>query len=185
MSLSVVLISNKPSMLAIAVDYYNRQSIEGVPIELIIVQTGREFQHFNSLKYPMAAKIFRTLPQFDNYYDNAAFARDHGFAEATGDYITFWDDDNIYFPHCLATLYGVSAGNDMGIARVYHTEHIIGDSLEAGRIDTMCVCVKSSIARNHQWYDAGGGFNDFRWINKIANDCDSTRFSPVIIGRHL
>jgi glycosyltransferase involved in cell wall biosynthesis len=188
MDISIILVSNKPKELARVIDQFNRQSFDGFTVELVVVQCLNETNRFQfvSITYPQMAKIRQMVAPYNNYYDNAAAARDFGFKESCGNYIIFWDDDNLYFPHYLTTLFSAVYGRDMAVARVYHSEYVIGDQITPGRIDTMCVCVRRAIAEETQWYDGGGGYNDYRWLRRCSEKQDiDINFVPTIVGKHL
>jgi hypothetical protein len=188
MDLSVILISNKPKELARAVEYFREQTYRGIAVEFVVVQCLDKGNRsgFTQIGYPPLAKIRQIDPPHNNYFDNAAAARDFGLKESCGQYVVFWDDDNIYFSHYLATLFTAAYGHDMAVARIHHSEHIIGDQIAPGRIDTMCVCVKRELAEKFQWYDGGGGYNDYRWIRHCSESSEvDINFVPVIVGKHL
>ena len=80
-------------------------------------------------------------------------------SRACGEYLCFWDDDNCYFPHALATLYAAAYGVDVGVVHVLHDEQgqrrlmpakWEGASPSKARSDTMCFCVRTSPRPNLQ-----------------------------------
>lgn len=129
-----------------------------------------------------------------------ANARDVGLAAALGDYVCFWDDDNEYADHCLATLHAAAHGVDMGVCQCVHRGPLpeyrgaIGCRIPdrhdgefiAGRVDTMCVCVRAAVARaSSPWADGRGRGNDYRWIEGVRRAGAVVRFLPVVIGEHV
>ncbi len=188
MDLSVILISNKPKELTRAIDSFRKQSYEGISVELVVVQCVNETNKtgFTAIRYPPTTKLRRMTAPHGNYFDNAAAARDFGLKESCGQYVVFWDDDNLYSAHYLATMFSATQGRDMTIARVHHSEHVIGDQISPGRVDTMCVCLKRELAEEFPWYDGGGGYNDYRWVRRCAEKPGiSMQFIPMIVGKHL
>ncbi len=181
---SVVIASTRATSLSRVLDNLQRQSVEGINYEYVIVQESNDgFEEFTTLSYGPRIRIFRQ----SLHHDTGAAARDRGIAEAYGTYIAFWDDDNIYFPHAIATTYSNVLGHDIGIVKVKHKGTIIpsGIAIKAGDIDTMCLCVKKDLAITMKWADGGGRYNDFRWVSRIVGKAKSINYSPIIIGEHL
>ncbi len=81
-----------------------------------------------------------------------SLARDLGIREARGQYLVFWDDDNLYEPHALATLFAAACEADIGVVQTrYRCRTRAGEitiprqwsgQFVAGDVDTMCVCVR-------------------------------------------
>ncbi len=125
-----------------------------------------------------------------------AYAKDLGIRAANGDYVCFWDDDNLYEPHALATLYTVAHEADIGIVRVQHRLRTRPDLVTvprrwgghflAGDVDTMCVCVKKTLAIQESWGDGQPPpGTDYRWLQKLEASRPTIRYVPTIIGYHL
>lgn len=125
-----------------------------------------------------------------------AFAKDMGVREARGEYVCFWDDDNWYEPHALTTLFAAVQGADIGVARVrHHLRKALGQVMiprswngtpRAGDIDTMCVIVRTELARKELWGDADNSpGTDIRWLRKLQAHEPVIRYVPVTIGDHL
>jgi glycosyltransferase involved in cell wall biosynthesis len=122
-----------------------------------------------------------------------AACKDAGIAVAAGEYVCFWDDDNDYFPEALAVLYANTYGVDIGIAQCWHRgakviPHVWNGKFIYGEIDTMCVCVRTSLARRELWYHAAEAEirgTDFRWFSRLLQHAPIVRFLPVVIGHHL
>lgn len=183
--ISVVIVSNRPKFLAIALEAFKSQSLDGLSTELIVVINDDQLAKYRNIRYPINFKQVRAERLFDNGMNNSCYCKDLGAETATGEYIAFWDDDNIYFDHCLATLYSTAYGHDVGIARTYHTEYVIGDTLDYGNIDSMCFCVKRSLALEAKWFDGNGYFSDFRFINRVKKLTSDIQFNKIIVGQHL
>lgn len=184
MDLSIIIPSHRPNSLAHVLTYLNNQHADGLIYEIIIIQeSNSDFNDFTKLSYGPRTKILRQ----QQHNDCGAVARDRGVVESTGEYVVFWDDDNIYYPHAIATMFTVANGFDIGIAKVKHYGTIIpiNSSLKAGDIDSMCFCVRRCLVTKVKWADHGGRYNDFRWITKISSVSTSMNRSPLIIGEHL
>lgn len=181
--LSIIIPSSRPKYLAHLLNYLASQSTDGINFEIIIIQEADNFEQFNILKYDHRTIILRQSPN----HDNGAIARDRGLLESRGEYVAFWDDDNVYYRHAIASLVGAACGHDIGIVRTRHQGMIIpsGKSIEPGDIDTMCFCVKKELAIRVKWNDNGGRYNDFRWISKVAKLTTNINHVPMIIGEHV
>lgn len=184
LDLSIITPSVRPTSLSHYLEYIRRQSISGINFELIIIQeSDAGFDEFTKLSYPSFARIIRQKV----HHDCGAAARDAAVIGAMGQYIAFWDDDNIYYQHALVSVFLNAINHDVGISRVKHQDRVIpiGAGIVAGGIDTMCLCVKKEVAAKIKWVDNGGRYSDFRWISKIARITSSINYSKVIIGEHL
>jgi glycosyltransferase involved in cell wall biosynthesis len=181
--LSIIVPTSRPNTLAHVLGYINNQSIDGIEYEVIVVQEADDFEQFKLLRYGPRFSIFRQKP----HADCGAAAKDRGILESSGQYVIFWDDDNIYYPHAAASLFSAALGHDIGIVRTRHQGMIIpsGPLLQAGDIDSMCFCVKKELAAKIQWADRGGRYSDYRWISRIMALTDKVNRSPIIIGEHL
>lgn len=182
MDLSVIIPSVRPTTLAHVVQYLHNQSYSGLQVEFIIIQESDPIL-YNTIRYPINSTIIRQPP----HHDCGANARDLGITQSTGKYLIFWDDDNIYYPHALATVFSVANGFDIGVVKIRHRGIVIpiNKSFKAGDIDSMCFCVARHIATKVKWTDEGGRFNDFRYITKTAGLATTINHSPIIIGEHL
>lgn len=184
MDLSIIIPSNRPKTLAHVLRHLDKQSADGLLYETIIVQESDEgFDAFTALTYGPRTRIIRK----EIGHDCGAAARDKGFKESCGNYVVFWDDDNIYYPHAVATMFSITNGFDIGVARIRHRGTVIPTSkaFRAGDVDSMCFCLRREIAAKVKWADNGGRYNDFRWISKAAGLSERVNYSPIIIGEHL
>lgn len=165
--------------------YVSKQHHDGILFEIILIQESDKPLPFNISNFSCPTQVF----QQPLHHDWGANAKDVGIANARGEYIVFWDDDNIYYQHALLSSLATALNHDMGIVRIKHFDcaRIIptGNNIVAGDIDTMCVCVRREIASTEKWADGGGKYSDYRWISKISQRCNSIRYSPIIIGEHL
>jgi glycosyltransferase involved in cell wall biosynthesis len=138
----------------------------------------------------MVNLILKRQPIHDDY---GATAKDTGLSMARGEYVCFFDDDNIYYPNAISTMYSTVMGHDIGICRVHYKDTIIpprvgqwgtGSIIESGKIDSMCFAIRTSLAKQFKW--AGGGrFSDIRYLEKVKLLSCDIKFNDLIIGEHL
>lgn len=184
MNLSIIIPASNPKSLTHVVNNINNQSIDGIDYEIIIVQESNgNFNQFNNIKYGPRFTILRQSLHFDC----GAEARDRGTSISSGEYITYWDDDNLYYPHAVVSTFLAAVNYDIGVSRIRHFGSIIpiNNGLKAGDIDTMCLCVRKDLSTKVSWADNGGRYNDYRWVNKLFRLGDKVNYSSVIIGEHL
>ena len=181
--LSIIIPSHRPRTLAHVLTAINNQSSDGINFEIILILEADNFDQFITLRYGPNFRIHRQKPQGDN----GAIARDIGTIAAKGKYVAFWDDDNVYYQHAVASLISTAIGHDVGIVRVRHQGLIIpsGPHIKPGDIDSMCFCVKKDLAARVKWADEQGRYNDYRWITRILALSEQVNRSPIIIGEHL
>lgn len=122
-------------------------------------------------------------------------ARDAGIRQSSGEYVVFWDDDNSYRYDALFQLDAVSRGFDIGVLQTRHygdrgghriVPRTWSGSFEFAQVDTMCVCVRSELAKSETWFDgntSSGG--DYRWLKKLESHSPTINFRPRVIGSHL
>lgn len=184
LDLSIITPSVRPHSLAHFLNYLQRQSSDGFDHECLVVQESDDgFHQFESLRLGLKCRVLRQKV----HNDCGAFARDQAILEAKGQYVAFWDDDNIYYPHAMASVLLAATNHDVGIVRVRYRDRVIpaGAVVVAGEIDTMCLCVRRDLASRVKWADDGGRYSDFRWISRVAKLTTSINYSKVIIGEHL
>lgn len=181
MNISIIIPSSRPHTLAHVLNHINNQDCD-IKYEVIIVQEAIDFTNYMHLQYNNC-KIFRQRP----HHDCGALARDRGLMMSCGQYVAFWDDDNVYYSNAIKSIWNASKGYDVGIVRTHHNNIIIpsGHKIIPGDIDTMCLCVKRSIALKTKWADGMGRYNDYRWISSIINMTTNINYSSEIIGRHI
>jgi glycosyltransferase involved in cell wall biosynthesis len=181
----------RPQLLALCMYQFGQQSVGTLQCEHIVVSDGAD-DRARRLAEQHAARYIERSETGELW---GRFAKDDGIAAARGEHICFWDDDNRYFPHALATLYAAAYGVDLGVVQVIHddvNEHRPlpepwSGTFEGGNIDTMCVCVRRKIARNVSWdipADPQRG-EDHRWILRLQQRGASVQFVPIIIGEHI
>lgn len=126
-----------------------------------------------------------------------AACKDLGIAEARGEYVAFWDDDNVYHPHALAVQYATAKGFDIGVNNVSLRErdwHFIPGAFDGhfvqSHIDTACVCVRREVAGRAKWADHKLRDNDFSWLRKLCNPVKGMpslkiNFVPIAVAKHI
>lgn len=181
--LSIILPSSRPSTLAHVLNYIHNQRADGIDFEVILIQEADDFSPFLNYRYGPNFTILRQ----GFHHDNGATARDRGVREAKGQYVVFWDDDNIYYPQAVTGLFCTAVNHDVGIVRVRHQGMLIpsGPHLKPGDIDSMCFCVRKELATRVTWADSQGRYNDYRWITRLLGLTERVNRSPVIVGEHL
>lgn len=193
MQLSVITATHqRPALLAHVLQQFHSQSLAGIRCEHLVVSDGPDpVAKFLAKRW--GARYFET-PARNGHA--GAFAKDAGIAEAKGDYVCFWDDDNLYAPHAAATLFTAARGFEIGVVRVGHRLRkkpmIVtiprrwNGQFTAGDIDTMCVCVQRELASKERWgdecYRPG---TDFRWLEKLVRHQPKIHYVPIVIGIHL
>ena len=183
--ISVITPTTNPANLARFLQQLHEQSHEGISYEIILIYESDDFSKFRNINNPLLqkAKIFNSK----RHYDGGAIARDLGLLNAIGEYVLFWDDDNIYFKHALISQYINANGYDIGISRAYHLNYTIpcSNAVTAGDIDTINICVKKELAKKERWSNQGTKYSDFIYITKLLSHEPTVRYSSAIIGHHL
>ncbi len=185
----------RPKLLALCLEQVLAQEVGSMRFEHIVVSDGpsheaKAIARFYKVRYLERKKTGGCC---------GASAKDVGITEAAGEYICFWDDDNIYEPHALATLYSAAYGCDIGIVQTYH--RVLSEDgrepifrkipcpwpghFERGNVDTMCICIRRKFAIKEKWAIAEERATDFLWLKKLEAHSPVVRFVPVTIGKHL
>lgn len=184
--ISIIVATARPSNLTRVIEYIERQSVSGISFEVVIVQesTGNHREFNINTKLPINSIIVEQQC-FNNDY--GATAHDTGIVNSRGNYVVFWDDDNIYYPHALIAQYSTANGFDIGVVRTIHQGLAIpsNNHIIAGDIDTMCICVKKELAIKERWASGGGRYSDYRWVSRLLKHDPTVNYSKVIIGHHL
>lgn len=184
--LSVIMVSSRPKWLANCLAQFDRQSYGDLAVERIVVAEGDD-PDFGSVcdKYKVKGCVSKSAEGLAG-----AYGKDIGIRHARGDYVCFWDDDNVYHDHALATLYAAASGFDVGIVRCgimafgfrqVPTEH----EIRFADIDTMCLCVRRDLALRAKWSDHKAPGTDFMWLSKLQEFDPTVRFVDINIGEHL
>jgi glycosyltransferase involved in cell wall biosynthesis len=189
---------NRAPQLAVCIEQVRQQSFAGFDVQHLVVGDGpdpkaqRLCEHY--LGMPLPAIEGPRYLELTRPLQLGRGCKDMGIAHADGDYVCFWDDDNAYYPHALATLFAATYGVDVGIVCcIHHGVHEafcrlprqpIERKAKFGDIDTMCFCVRTEVARRVLWVDDLGTGSDHRWLNRLLDLGVTSRFVPAIIGRH-
>jgi len=193
MHLSVITATRqRPAFLVHVLQQFQSQVCTGLRCEHLVVSDGPDPQaRFLSGRW--GARYF----ELDRPFGHAgAFAKDRGIQAATGEYVAFWDDDNLYAPEALSLLWNAACGADIGVVRTRHrlrkrTGIAIlprrwDGTFRPGDIDTMCVCVRRELAQQECWGDhQPGPGTDIRWLQKLARHAPVIHYVPSVIGMHL
>lgn len=109
-------LSEKPvkTLVSIIIPFYNREKFLSESVESVLAQTVKEWELFliddgsTDKTAEIAAKFAEKYPNKifllnhqDNQNKGASAARNLGIANATGEYITFLDSDDVFFPDTL------------------------------------------------------------------------------------
>lgn len=185
---------NRKRLLASVLEDFRTQSLGELKAELIAVHDGpKGAGECRAVCQRMPnVRFFHTEQRTDGY--SGATVRDFGIKQAQGQYLCFWDDDNIYFPHALATMYAIAHGHDLGIAQVLHVQQNYRAvpsqpalPFRYGNIDTACYCVRRELALEAPGFDDGrkASGTDFRWGRQVEKLTSDIRVVPIVIGVHV
>ncbi len=184
--------SQRPGFLVHCLKQFQLQELHGLLCEQIVVSDGPD-AHAKSICQRFAVRYLELPEAHDDY---GSTARDYGVQHALGDAVCFWDDDNWYDPHALKTLFDAVQGADIGLVRTQHRlrkrpgfvtipRQFNGIFLN-GDVDTMCVCVKTELARHETWVDGSIEINsDYRWLKRLMKHEPVIRYVPTVIGIHV
>lgn len=182
--ISIISPSCRPANLARLLDQISCQSHEGINFELILILESNGLD-FSQIHNPLLnrAKILKSKIN----HDYGASSKDLGLLHASGEYVLFWDDDNIYYKHALISQYANASGYDLGISRAYHLHYTIpqANNIQAGDIDTMNICIRKELARKCSWQSMGTKYSDYIYISKLLEHNPTIRYGRAIIGHHL
>jgi glycosyltransferase involved in cell wall biosynthesis len=167
---------------------YHNQSRGSLRSELIVVAEGDESK-FIAVKKRWASDTFVCKPDETWSGDGA---KDLGITLATGEYVCFWDDDNIYHPHALATLYATAKGYDIGIVKIniHGPDNFFllpqAEELGMGLCDTMNFCVRRELALQETWMAGENDYcDDWNWMSRLLAKNPSVRNVDISIGEKL
>lgn len=191
MDLSVITATwNRPQLLALCLSQFRRQNIGHLTCEHIVISDGPDSRARATANHFGA----RYLELEEHRGGWGAACNDAGIETAQGDCVVFWNDDNLYHPHALVSLYAAAQGVDIGVCSAGHWS---GDrrvdiakewhgAFNYGDIDAMCVCVRHKLAATEKWAVEPVPYEcDFQWLRRLEQHSIVVRHSPVEIGEHL
>lgn len=194
----IVATCNRPKQLFHCLYQIRNQLLCNLSLEVIVVDESDEQDCVNEVLYfgAMVTKYIRK-PRHGAF---GVFSKDVGIRAASGDYLCFWDDDNIYFADAAQTLFETARGYDIGVVTTVHRDNFKCTKFVAipryqdnifrhADIDTMCLCVRRSLALKHKWSACVESrlvhANDFAWVNNLMLERPSVNYTSKIIGYHL
>jgi len=176
-------------LLALAQHMLNQH---GVRFEHVIVSDGPDRQNYAVVKsYRERASFPVVYHEQEHKGGYGTFARTTGQKLAKGDYFVYFDDDNVFYPHALATLYAAAYGHVAGTALLEHwdygvpTGRYVGDRVECGHIDAGCFCVRRDAALRVVWENTTDDLytGDYYFIAAVTRGI--VNHVPVVIGSHM
>ena len=191
MDLTVITATwQRPQLLALCLAQFRQQEPGPLRCEHLVISDGPDPRARATADY-FGVRYLELAAHRGGW---GAYCHDAGIAAAQGNYVAFWNDDNRYYPHALATLHAAAEGGDIGLCRAVHwhqAQHEIipaawRGEFEYGQVDTMCVCVRRELALQEGWglepvpYEV-----DLHWLERLRRRGAVVKFSPVVIGEHL
>jgi hypothetical protein len=185
--LSIIIASSNPKLAALTVSQAYKQA-EGLPIEIICVAEG-----FTVKQLPKLQCVRYVEKSLEGYA--GAFAKDRGVSLATGEYVTFWDDDNFYYQNAISDILTSLLFKPM--ISIFKVEHLTPsqnytiprenptNGFTMGDIDTMCFIVNKYLANRVLWSEHKGKQTDFAWISKINKLSQNVKFNNIVIGQKI
>ncbi len=184
----------RPAQLASCLAQFRSQSLGGLRCEHLVVSDGIDPESRWLASEFGARYIERPAPGGQW----GSLARDEGIRAACGRFVCFWDDDNLYELHALATIYAAAFGHDIGVVQTrYRCRSRVGQiiiprrwtgSFQPGDVDTMCVCVHRDLAARERWEQLPPPerpTTDWHWLNRLEKYQPRIQFVPVVVGFHL
>ena len=193
--LTVVTAScQRPAQLANCLSQFQQQCVGTLRCQHLVVSDGVDPQARALSRIFGATYVERPEPG----EQWGSLARDVGIREAQGQFVCFWDDDNLYEPHALATLFAAGVDSDVGVVQTrYRCRTRPGlvtiprqwtGSFRKGDVDTMCVCVRRDLAMRELWEQQPAPSRpttDWHWLQRLEQHQPRIRFVPIVIGWHL
>jgi glycosyltransferase involved in cell wall biosynthesis len=189
--LSVIVATwQRPQLLAHTLHQYRNQ-IHGLKTECIVVSDGPDTRAASTAEYYGCHYV--ALPHSTK--DWGATPNDTGIRLATGEYVAFWNDDNLYYQRNLKCLYAAAKGFDIGVCQAMHwNQSGLGavipatwdGSFKYAEIDAMCVCVRRDVAMRVPWTSPNKAYEcDLRWLEALTLTGILINFEAVVVGEHL
>lgn len=185
---------NRPDKLRACLEQYLSQSVfwdSTAPVEHIVVSDGPSTtsklicSKFPHVRYYELAEKYKGKGPGDA-------GRDRGIELAKGKYVCFWNDDNVYYEEALDALIEASQSVDIGIVQCRQFRggdgYVIpphwNGQFHYGKIDAMCIVVKTELAKKELWTKANEHASDIRWLEKLKTYKPKKKFVPIVIGEH-
>ncbi len=193
MDLSVITATcQRPEFLSHCLHQFAQQSRGGLECEHLVISDGPD-GHAKFLAERAGARYFELNSPAGQW---GAVAKDLGITQAYGRYVCFWDDDNIFEPHALVSLFAAVQNVEIGIVRTRHRFRKSPGSVviprnwrgefRLGDIDTMCLCVETTLARKEPWESEVAKIsNDYEWLMKLMTHQPKFNYLPILIGQHV
>ena len=184
----------RPAQLAACLAQFRQQSVGSLRCEHLVVSDGID-PHARALSQHFGAQFIERPTPGGQW---GSLARDVGIHEAAGRYVCFWDDDNLYEPHALASLFAAATDAEIGVVQTrYRCRTRPGQiaiprqwtgTFQKGDVDTMCVCVDRALALKEPWEQQpppSQPTTDWHWLHRLESHQPRIRFVPIVIGWHL
>jgi glycosyltransferase involved in cell wall biosynthesis len=184
---------NRASLLRKCIEQFRAQKLNGITAEHLIILDGSQ---------PEVETMCRGLGVryiVDRKHGCwGGHARDVGIAQAGGEFLVFWDDDNLFYPRCLETLYHTAKDCDIGVCsaiirdrRKQRPDYIVpapswDKRFQMNQIDSMCVAVRTSLGQLEKWYDFKHRQHDWNWLHRLqTRHRPRINYRPTVVGIHL
>ena len=201
--------------VSVIIRTYNRADYLGQAIESVLAQTFREFELIvvddgstDDTAALLARYSGRLTPIILNRTANPSAIFNAGIRAASGEFVAFLDDDDLWLPHKLEqqvkllaenASFGFSYGNTRLLypdgrlsAPTLQPDQIVSGSVLRTMVHNMCIHPSTTVVR-HRWFDEVGLFDegqldceDFFFFLRLARVTEAVCVSePVsLIRRH-